>query len=82
MTTFDDYIKCKGINPNAIYSPRTAAMAIGVHRQTIREYMYTGRKTHRNGIISLHYHITVKGCEIIGRDLIEFLKLTHRESGD
>lgn len=82
MTTFDDYIKCKGIQPNAIYNPRTAAATVGVCRKTIKEYMYIGRKTGRNGIISLHYHITVKGCEIIGKDLIEFLRLTHREGGE
>jgi hypothetical protein len=82
MTTFDDYIRCKGIQPNVLYTPKTAAGVIGVHRNTIREYMYTGRKTQRHGVISLHYHLNIKGCEIIGADLIEFLRQTHREGGE
>lgn len=80
MTTFDDYIRCKGIKADAIYNSESAASAVGVHPVTLKRYMFDGRRTRRHGIVSLHYHITVKGCEIIGKDLIEFLRLTHRES--
>jgi hypothetical protein len=82
VTTFDDYIKCKGIDPNKIYTPSVAAQTLGVHRRTVENYMWVGRKTAKNGVIGLHYHITVKGCEIIGKDLIEFLRLTHMEGGE
>jgi hypothetical protein len=82
MTTFDDYIKAKGIRADMVYTPITAAEVLKVHRQTVKGYMFDGRKTARHGVISLHYHITVNGCEIVGKDLIEFLRLTHRESGE
>ncbi|MFA5379570.1 MAG: hypothetical protein WC455_27680 [Dehalococcoidia bacterium] len=82
MTTFDDYIKCKGIQPNRIYSISETANILNIHKKTVGFYLYDGKKTQRNGIVSLPYHITVKGCEIIGADLIDFLRKTHRVGGD
>ena len=82
MTTFDDYIRCKGIQTNRIYSIPEIADMLRVHKKTVEFYLYDGKRTQRNGVISLHYHITVKGCEIIGTDLIDFLRKTHREGGN
>jgi hypothetical protein len=82
MTTFDDYIRCKGIKADVVYRPAEAAKLIGVNPFTVEKYMWVGRKTPRCGVVSLRYHVNVRGCEIIGADLIEFLRQTHREGGE
>jgi len=80
VTAFDDYIRCKGIEAKRVYDTFEIAKILNVHYRTVQRYMFDGRRTGRYGIIGLKYYMPLNKCEILGADLIEFLRKSNGEN--
>ena len=74
LSTIDDFIKAKGIMPNSIYTIGAIASMLGLHYRTVQGYRYIGCKAADNGTVRLQAFRSGQRWEVIGRDLIEFLK--------
>ena len=73
-TSFEEYIKLKGIQENKIYTAKEVAFMLGRSMKSLYSYCCVGRRTKRNGLIDLPAFKVNGQIEIVGRDLIEFLR--------
>ena len=74
LSTIDDYIRAKGIMPNSTYTIGSIAAMLGLHYRTVQRYRCVGCKAADNSTIHLQTFRNGQRWEVLGRDLIEFLK--------
>jgi hypothetical protein len=80
LSTFDDYLRSKGINAKATYTVAQVACLMGKHYQTVYRYCYLGVRAPRNGVITLPTRRNgPKELCILGQDLVEFLRQVQGE---
>ena len=73
-STFETYIESKGIKADKVYTVKEVAGLLDVGMRTVQKYIYEGKKTRKRGIIVLKSYISLGRCEIMGVDLIEYLR--------
>jgi hypothetical protein len=77
--SFDDHIKAKGIVESEHYSIGQVAGILELHHRTVYNYCYVGMRTRGNGVINLPTFRNGTRWEILGKDLIEFLRAVQSE---